>query len=104
MAKIKGFPEMPTEHLKCRSLGHAWDPQRTVFIKEGRRRAYHTDLICLRCKTPGIDIVYVSDGDKKPRKYKYKGYLIEDAKSWGDRKTFNRNVRLELYGRLVEGK
>lgn len=102
----KGFKELKTNHLTCRSLLHAWDPKQTTRVTvEGGAQAWEIYLVCSRCKTPATDLIYVSDGTRvKPRQYQHvEGYLIADVPSWGGRKEFNGNVRRELYGRLSQG-
>jgi hypothetical protein len=106
VAKVpKGFKDLKTEHLKCRSLSHAWDPKMTMKVVMDGLHVWQVHLVCRRCKTPATDFIYVSDGTRmKPREYHHvEGYLIEDVPSWGGRKEFNGNVRRELYGRLSQG-
>jgi hypothetical protein len=103
VAKAQSFDDLTTTTLKCRSLTHPWDPIRTVIKTVDRKKAYVVTLVCLRCDSTAQDIVFVATGEKLPRRYHHvDGYLIADAKSWGKRKVFNSNVRLELYGRLVK--
>lgn len=103
MTAPQGFSDIKTTHLKCRALTHPFDPVQTVVETIDRRRAYVVQLLCLRCKTPAVDVVFVASGEKLPRRYGYvDGYLIKDRAKWGDAKTFNANVRLELYGRLAK--
>lgn len=98
------FADFPTDHLKCRSLGHAWDIKMTSVIRPKHGgQAYRVLLVCGRCDTERTDDVRVSDGDRTRRMYGYPdGYLIKDAKSWGGRWEFVRNARVELYGRYIK--
>lgn len=101
----KAFKDLKTDHLKCRALAHHWDPIQTTLITHDRRRAWEVSLVCLVCKSPATDIVYMTDGMRaKPRAYHHaEGYLIDNVPDWGGRKEFNANVRRELYTRLEKG-
>lgn len=101
----KGFKDLETKHLQCRSLTHGWDPKQTTRVIVDGVQAWEVYLVCRVCKTPATDTVRVSDGTRlKPRQYHHvEGYLITDVPSWGGRKEFNGNVRRELYGRLSQG-
>ena len=106
MRKSQAFREMKTPHLKCRALAHPFDPKQTFQIRMDGRAVWEVHLVCLRCKVPATDYIFVSDGTRvKPRVYdRYPdGYLIEEVDQWGGRKEFNGNVRRELYSRMAKG-
>lgn len=103
--KPSGFKDLDTEHLKCRSLGHAWEPELSVLTTVDRRQAFEVTLGCVRCGTERRDYIYTTDGERAKRGYTYvPGYLVDDIKSWGGRWEFMRNARVELYGRYLDKK
>lgn len=105
--KPQSFDDLKTEHLKCRTLTHPWEPMQTYLVTIDRRRAYETLLECSRCGTTRTDHIFIT-GDrevaKHPRYGYVDGYLIEDLPSWGGYYEFRRNARVELYGRFLVAK
>lgn len=105
MPKAKGFKDLQTDHLKCRSLLHAWDPIETNLIRVGNRRAFEVELECLRCGGGRTDQIAMSGGELIKRVYHYPdNYIVEELKSWGGRGELLRNARVELYSRLEKGR
>ena len=107
MAKAKAFKEMSTAHLKCRSLGHAWDVHLVTVERPEGVRCYRVALECMRCKTERSDLVPAGTNGDMPfmftRGYRYAdGYMVEDLKGWGGASLLKRNARGELFNRLKE--
>lgn len=90
-----------TEVLKCRSLGHAWDPIATFLEKEGRKEFLRMELECLRCTVTRTDEIARRTGELDRRTYGYvDGYLLADPKTYGSRSMLNNTTRAELYERI----
>ena len=105
MKKAQAFKEMKGDHLKCRSLQHAWDTRQAVLVRYDGRECVELTLRCMRrgCRTERVDTATRSGEVLNRRYYHPDMYLIEDLKSWGGRAEFNQNVRRELYHRLLGG-
>jgi len=98
----KGFRELATDHLECRSWSHAWQHVSTHVRRDEAGRAFDVTLECLRCHTTRHDVIDAGTGSLDARAYSHaEGYLIDDVPSWGGRATFNANARRELYRRLT---
>ena len=99
----KSLREVPTSNLKCRSLGHAWDPTLTLVETRGRKQVLVVTLECMRCVTGRTDVIHRASGEREDRvKYEYAaGYLMRGREAWGSRGTFNAEVRRTLYERLA---
>lgn len=109
MAAPKAFKDMPTKHLMCRSLGHAWDIEMVTVARIDGERMWNTALRCLRCRTTRDDLSPIGADSNDPftfaRHYGHaKGYLVEDLKGWGGASLLKRNARDVLYRRLQNGK
>jgi hypothetical protein len=102
--KAKTFKGMDTKNLECRVLMHAWEHKQTFLTKEGRVELLELRLECLRCPTVRIDVYLRSKGVLDSRQYRHPdNYLVEELKSWGGRKIFNNNIRIELFSRYIKG-
>lgn len=68
--------------IRCRLLGHAWDPTHDGFIVDGhgKDRVYTQTVKCLRCTTTGVDRFDPMTLDRiSTRSYDYvEGYLVRD--------------------------
>jgi hypothetical protein len=103
--RAKAFKEMPTEHLKCRSLGHAWEIQLVTVERPDGLQCYRVALECMRCRTERSDLVPAGVDEDAPfmftRGYRYAdGYMVEDLKGWGGASLLKRNARNVLFQRL----
>jgi hypothetical protein len=109
MKRAKAFKEMPTAHLKCRSLGHAWDVVLVTVERPEGVRCYRVLLECMRCTTERDDLVPAGSDGEMPfmfsRGYHYAdGYMVEDLQGWGGASLLKRNARNVLFLRLKESK
>lgn len=96
--------DLETNHLACRSLGHAWDIEVCYRGREGASTVYTVHLRCSRCATTRRDRVVRHEG-LDGRTYTHAdGYLISNLDKWGGRTIFNSNVRETLYSRLAKPK
>jgi hypothetical protein len=70
------------EMIRCRLLGHAWDPEHDGYIVDGhgKDRVYTQSVKCMRCETTGKDQFDPVTLDRiGSRSYDYvDGYLVED--------------------------
>lgn len=100
---VKAFQQLTTKHLECRNLNHSWIHKDTeVISRYGWLRLWFR---CSRCLTERIDTRIRKTGELESRRYIYaNSYLVEELKSWGGRKQFNRNVSIELMERYVKQK
>lgn len=103
--RAKSFKAMPTAHLLCRSLGHAWNIELVTVRQVDGLRVYDVALACLRCTTTRADLVPMGTNANDPftfsRGYGYAdGYMVEDLKGWGGASLLKRNARNVLLGRL----
>lgn len=98
------FKALNTDHLKCRAWRHSWDLDYVALETIKRRQAYEAHLFCMRCgTTKTLHIARTSGEPLKTHRYGYAtNYLIEDVKSWGGRREFNRNVLLEILDRATQ--
>lgn len=108
--KATKFKSFDDDTLKCRSWNHSWEHVITyvdTYKQRKAKRAVSTlelELQCTRCDTMRIDVYSRAQGELLSRRYVYpESYLVGDLSSWGGRKTFNANVRVELISRLSEG-
>jgi hypothetical protein len=102
-SKIKSFKDISTVHLKCRSLGHAWDVDAVFVETKNRRKVYRAEFYCLRCDTTRSDVVLAQSGMIDGRRYGYVENYTLPGGPWGGRQEFYRNVRLELIARIQQG-
>lgn len=104
MKAPQSFAEMSTKHLACRSFRHQWEPLYTSVETIERRRAYVTPIECLRCGATCTETYFITAGERHRSQPVYPAlYLVADLnEAWGGRTTLNTNVRVELYGRLVD--
>jgi hypothetical protein len=107
MKRAKAFKEMSTAHLKCRSLGHAWDVVMVTVRRTEEGSAYAVALECMRCDTQRDDLVPRGIDGEAPfmfrRGYRYAdGYMVEDLEGWGGASLLKRNARDVLLRRLKE--
>lgn len=100
----KTLKDVPTANLKCRSLGHAWDPTLTLVETRGRKQVLVVSLECMRCVTGRTDVIERRTGVREDRvKYEYAaGYLVKGRAAWGSQGSFNAQVRRTLYERLAQ--
>lgn len=98
------WADVQTVHLKCRALGHAWDPVATFVERVDRVEVLRVVLACMRCKSERHDLLRRRDGTREAGpKYGYaNGYVLKSRAAWGTRTVFNAEVRRELYSRLVK--
>lgn len=105
--KAAKFRDLDDDTLKCRSWNHSWEHVVTYVDTYKQRKASRAvatlelQLQCTRCGTYRTDVYNRAKGELLSRRYEYNDeYLIGDLSSWGGRKTFNGNVRVELVARL----
>ncbi len=99
----QGFKDIATPHLKCRAFRHPWDPIALILVTYDRKNARELTLRCLRkgCEAERVDTRLDSNGELVARRYYLpENYLIKGRAKWGDARTFNRNVQIEVFNRL----
>jgi hypothetical protein len=100
-AKIRKVPDLANDYLKCRMVGHAWEPVSVYVERDGGRKYFRAEWRCLRCDTLRKDSV-ANNGDIDNRGYSYaSGYCLKDIENLGGRLAVNKAVRIVLLQRLV---
>ena len=106
--KVQSFDEMSTEALICRASNrHAMRLTMTevVFVSRKKGLKYHFGP-CLNCGTTRTQVVLANHRSRSVDSvgggYDHPdNYLIKNRKKWGPRKTFNDNVKYELFLRMM---
>ncbi len=96
--------ELTPEHVRCRSLGHAWDVLFTKLRRDEYGTFYEATMTCLRCKSEKTDQCDPNGARfDRPRMHYANGYLLKgiDASRW----EVAQEARLALYrSALKKGK
>lgn len=98
----KYIDAIPTDYLKCRLLGHAWEAEQISVSRHNNKRVYAVKWYCLRCSSVRDESVNIRMGDVAGRHYRYPaGYIVSGAGKEISRSQLRNMTRVPLIERLV---